>query len=116
MQLHVKAVLIALFFSAIHVHAYSLKHDENCAEMADDNCGVREYEGWNRWKVEYAQCMSDYWRSLPTDGNCPHRQIGCHCYQGCVQDRYTQVKDVGKYCVDTCTQANMPPSRDCGAK
>ncbi|KAL9934385.1 hypothetical protein V8E36_006841 [Tilletia maclaganii] len=110
MQMHAKAVLIAFFFSA------NMQRDDKCVDAADDYCGGPGHEGSQAWQIEYARCMSDYWRSLHTDGNCPHPKIGCHCYQGCVQDRYYDTKDVGKYCVDTCTQANMPPSRDCGAK
>ncbi|KAL9934331.1 hypothetical protein V8E36_006787 [Tilletia maclaganii] len=108
MQLHSKAVLIAFFFAAVRVHAYNKVRDDRCVDAADQHCGGTGYEDTLPWKVEYARCISPYWRSLLTDGKCPHPKIGCHCYQGCVQDRYTQVKDVGKFCVDTCTQANMP--------
>ncbi|KAL9934408.1 hypothetical protein V8E36_006864 [Tilletia maclaganii] len=114
MQLHSKAVLIAFFFAAVRVHAYDWEHHHNCVEEADAHCRGTGYEDTLPWQIEYARCMSDYWRSLPTDGNCPHRGIGCHCYQGCVQDSYTDYQDVGGYCVKACTQANMP-SEFCGS-
>ncbi|KAL9938509.1 hypothetical protein V8E36_002228 [Tilletia maclaganii] len=112
MQLHTKAVLIALFLSAVRVHAYNITHEHDCVKAANDNCAGPGLEDSQPWKITYARCISVYWRSLPTDGNCPHREIGCHCYQGCVQDRYIDYPDVGKYCVETCTQANLPAT-DC---
>ncbi|KAL9934249.1 hypothetical protein V8E36_006705 [Tilletia maclaganii] len=112
MQLHAKAVLIALL-SAVRIHAYNSERHDQCVGVADKHCGgTKEYEHTRAWRVEYLRCISSYWRSLPTDGKCPHPKLGCHCYQGCVKDRSPKHQDVGGYCVDACTLANLP-SLDC---
>ncbi|KAL9934350.1 hypothetical protein V8E36_006806 [Tilletia maclaganii] len=107
------AVLLALL-SAVHIDAFNWERDDWCVKVADAHCGnTKEHEDTQGWKIEYKRCLSSYWRSLPTDGNCPHRKIGCHCYQGCVKDRSPDNPDVGGYCVEACTLANLP-SPDCG--
>ncbi|KAL9934326.1 hypothetical protein V8E36_006782 [Tilletia maclaganii] len=99
--------------STVRIHAYNVEQHDQCVKTAYQNCGKANIpDDSPGWQIQYAKCISKYWRSLPSDGKCPYPRIGCHCYKGCVSDRYTVIQDVGLFCADVCNAANQNP-RDC---
>ncbi|KAL9934363.1 hypothetical protein V8E36_006819 [Tilletia maclaganii] len=102
MQLYVTPIILTVFF-AVAVNAYDDGKHLECFFKAYNYCNqsvsaIRS----DPWNVVYSACMTKYWTGLPSDGKCPHPTVGCSCYQGCVQDRWDMVKDVGGWCTKAC--------------
>ncbi|KAL9934352.1 hypothetical protein V8E36_006808 [Tilletia maclaganii] len=110
MQLSILVPLIALFV-ATTAYAYDPDREQACSNQASQKCPNTNKEPSDEtYGIRYYRCRATYWRSLPSDGNCRYKKIGCHCIQGCMQDfKDDQKPDLEGYCVNGCDWANKTP-------
>ncbi|KAL9934458.1 hypothetical protein V8E36_006914 [Tilletia maclaganii] len=74
-----------------------------CWDYADQHC-PNNHKPENRDAINILgyNCMRPFWEQLTTNNNCPHTEVGCLCYNGCVKDRWSNGGDVGLWCTWAC--------------
>ncbi|KAL9934383.1 hypothetical protein V8E36_006839 [Tilletia maclaganii] len=99
--------LFVTLLSAVSVQAGDGGVDEYCRQQAEMRCskdhGVAADNTFNA-------CRAAYWKRLTTNEKCPHSDVGCLCYNGCVQERSGTVPDVGGWCTTACRVALQKPT------
>ncbi|KAL9934361.1 hypothetical protein V8E36_006887 [Tilletia maclaganii] len=124
MFLHFLPLLLALLF-AVAAHAFDETKHLHCLSEAYFYChGNVPNPETAPWNIAYYQCMSAFWKTVPSDGKaiterlspflpvsdqCPHPNVGCSCYRGCVDDRWSIFKDVGGWCTNACRLGRQAP-------
>ncbi|KAL9934329.1 hypothetical protein V8E36_006785 [Tilletia maclaganii] len=103
--------LFITFFVVANVEAYDSDKDEQCNISARKHCPqVTDSRNVDPWEIWYYSCMAAWWKTIARDDKCPHPDVDCRCYRGCVSDRSnTQIADVGGYCVEGCKKAKKSP-------
>ncbi|KAL9934359.1 hypothetical protein V8E36_006824 [Tilletia maclaganii] len=90
--------------------------NRECLKAAYTHCGGHlSSQNSPGWKQAYSSCLSKYWITVTKNNQCPHRDFGCLCYNGCVADVHGKVIDVGGWCTQACKDANGEPE-SCGGQ
>ncbi|KAL9934447.1 hypothetical protein V8E36_006903 [Tilletia maclaganii] len=102
MQLPLAGLFVAAT-CALGVQAMNAGWDNDCQQFAIDNCpNYRAARNAYAFTVFRYQCLRLHWETLLQNFQCPHPDVGCACYNGCVQDRHDSEGDVGGWCTVAC--------------
>ncbi|KAL9934457.1 hypothetical protein V8E36_006913 [Tilletia maclaganii] len=111
MQLSSIALFVALA-CALSVQATVTKAQKaKCMSYADKQCPhSEEVSNGDAYRTWYSKCMKNYWQTLSKNTKCPHPDVGCTCYNGCVVDSWRDTQDVGRYCTTRYFRLDLCPS------
>ncbi|KAE8235453.1 hypothetical protein A4X13_0g9489 [Tilletia indica] len=45
----------------------------------------------------FYKCLHGHWEDLSNNANCPHPNVGCHCYNGCVKEMWKSEAGIVDY-------------------
>ncbi|KAL9940549.1 hypothetical protein V8E36_000037 [Tilletia maclaganii] len=112
-QLAFTALLVTIV-CALGVQASNPDQHKTCRDYAIQKCP--NYEAPDNAKafatLRYI-CMRPWWEKLTTNNNCPHTQVGCLCYNGCVNDVWSDGGDVGGWCTVACKLGGQKAGPTC---
>ncbi|KAL9934358.1 hypothetical protein V8E36_006814 [Tilletia maclaganii] len=109
MQLPSIALFVALACT-LSVQATTQAQMDKCLNYARQFCPHHEnYSHGDPFRTWYLKCMKNFWKKLSEDTKCPHPDVGCTCYNGCVIDSWRDTQDVGGYCTNECKMAKKTP-------
>ncbi|KAL9934422.1 hypothetical protein V8E36_006878 [Tilletia maclaganii] len=105
LTLRYQLALFTALLSAACAHGQTSPQAESCAREASSLCKADTGPAYQR---AWIHCMAPTWKTLTTNNKCPHSDVGCLCYSGCVKERSEIIADVGGWCTVACRLASQP--------